>query len=155
MTPLDAIEYVILGVLVAVLGRVAYDALYYLRWVSSQPLTGDWTQTIESSGKRDVIHCRQDKNALSGKIEREVPDTERQMRWAFRGVLAGNALYCAYWPTNVTGKRGSYGSISLRNTGTDTWSGIYVKVLTEEHGPLEHVDRLVDTPLTWALRRKR
>lgn len=155
-------EAILSGILAAVLGGLGLEGIkwWYARHRDSrEPLTGEWIQTIDASGdqprKQDKIRCRQHGEFVEGQIERLLPADQIHRRWHFKGTMAGGAIYCAYWPTNRTGKRGSYGTIQLTPTESDTWSGYYIKLLRERDGGVpQMLNPFATYKLTWNLTKR-
>jgi hypothetical protein len=150
-----AVMTVLTGIMVVVLGGLALTAAQKVR-ISRAPLSGIWDQIIPEGAKHDLVDCRNRGRFVSGTIARVASEQgdEDHWRWGFKGVATGVGIFIAYWPTNEIGTRGSYGSVCLTAIDPDKLSGFYVKNLTEEHGVIEKVSRLVETELTWTRRSR-
>jgi len=151
------------AVIGAIIAGLVLEAPRLKQWLAERnaPLTGEWMENLAAVGdqepRHDIVTCRQRGQFVDGDIQRISPGNQTNRTYRFRGTIAASGeIYCAFWPTNRVGERGSYGTIQMAPSGKDSWSGYYISLLRErvpgrEPTPL---DPFTTNEMSWTLRKR-
>ncbi len=116
--------------------------------------TGNWQQVIvdaDESGrvvrKEDLVRCRQKGEVVQADIKRIRPEEQNRRAWYFNGRYRERVLFGHFWAKDLADR--SYGTIFLRQTSHDSFSGYYVRQHQVVVKPDQDTVIIRTIPLEW------